>query len=465
MSDLLIPVGNLSSDAGKAPNKTGAKQPRKARAYPLSYAQQRLWFVGELEPDTAAYNIPCALRLEGVLDRPALQRSLNEIVRRHDSLRTSVVVHEGKPVQKIAAERELAIEERDLREIPPGERYDEAKRLIEALARIPFNLSRSPLVRVSLLQLSEQDHILLVVMHHIVSDGWSIGVMVREFTQLYEAYVNGKESPLDEPRIQYLDYTVWQHNWLKGEVLEEQLAYWRAQLADVPALEYPADYSRAHAGEHAGAIVDWKLPEKLSSDLNELSRREGVTLFMTLLAAFQLLLSRYSGQNDIAIGTPIAGRRSTETEALIGFFVNTLVLRTNIDSEASFIKLLAGVRATTLEAYAHQDVPFEKLVEELQPKRDPSRTPFFQTMFVFQNAHQGAIELSGLKLSEIEIGLGTTKFDLKITATETKGIIRGNVEYRADLFRESSIRRLLDHWEGCCLRSSAIRKSKFAVYP
>ena len=447
MSDLLIPVGNLSSDAGKAASKTGRKQSQKARAYPLSYAQQRLWFVEQLEPATAAYNLPCALRLEGALDRPALQHSLNEIVRRHETLRTSVIVHQDMPLQKIAPELELAIEEKDLRDIPSGQRYDEAKRLIEAMARTPFDLSHAPLMRVTLLQLSEHDHILLVVMHHIVSDGWSIGVMVREFSQLYEAYVNGKESPLDEPKIQYLDYTVWQHNWLKGKILEEQLAYWRKQLADVPVLEFPADYSRAHFREQAGAKIDWKLPEKLSSDLNELSQREGVTLFMTLLAAFQLLLSRYSGQNDIAIGTPIAGRRSTETEALIGFFINTLVLRTPVDSDASFIQLLERVRTTTVEAYAHQDVPFERLVEELHPKRDPGRTPFFQTMFVFQNAPQGAIELPGLELSEIEIGLGATKFDLKITATKTKGIIRGNVEYRADLFRENSMRTLLEHWE------------------
>ena len=334
-----------------------------------------------------------------------------------------------------------------MRDIPSGERYDEAKRLIEAMARIPFDLSRAPLIRVNLIQLSEQDHILLVVMHHIVSDGWSIGVMVREFSQLYEAYANGKESPLNEPRIQYLDYTIWQHNWLQGNALEEQLAYWRKQLADVPALEYPADYSRAHPGEQRGGTAHWKLAEKLSFDLKELSRRENVTLFMTLLAAFQLLLSRYSGQNDIAIGTPIAGRRSTETEALIGFFINTLVLRTRIDPDASFSELLAQVRATTVTAYAHQDVPFEKLVEELHPKRDPGRTPLFQTMFIFQNAPQGAVELPGLKLSEIEIELGTTKFDLKLTATETNGIVRGRLEYRADLFRESSMRRLLKHWE------------------
>ena len=446
MSDLLIPVGNLSSDAGKASGKTGQKPPQKARAYPLSYAQQRLWFVEQLEPGTAAYNIPCALKLAGSLDRAALQRSLNEIVRRHETLRTSVIVHQDKPVQKIAPELELAVEERDLRDVPAGQRYDEARRLIEAIARVPFDLSHAPLMRVVLLQLGESDHILLVVMHHIVSDGWSIGVMVREFCQLYEAYVNGKESPLDELKIHYLDYAIWQHNWLKGAVLEEQLVYWRKQLTDVPALELPADYSRAHVQEQAGT-VDWRLPEKLSSGLNELSQREGVTLFMTLLAAFQLLLSRYSGQNDIAIGTPIAGRRSTETEALIGFFINTLVLRTQIDSDVSFIELLQHVRTITLDAYAHQDVPFEKLVEELHPKRDPGRTPFFQTMFVFQNAPQSAIELPGLELSEIEIGLGATKFDVKITATKTKGMIRGNMEYRADLFRESSMRTLLERWE------------------
>ncbi|HET8890742.1 MAG TPA: non-ribosomal peptide synthase/polyketide synthase, partial [Candidatus Angelobacter sp.] len=354
---------------------------------------------------------------------------------------------EGRPVQKIAAERELAVDERDLRDLPSSERYDEAKRLVEAMARVPFDLSRSPLVRVTLLQLSEQDHILLVVMHHIVSDGWSIGVMVREFSQLYEAYAKGEESPLDQSRIQYLDYTIWQHKWLHGEVLEEQLRYWRDQLADLPVMEYPSDYSRPHSGEQPCATITWKLPEKLSSDLSELSRRESVTMFMTLLAAFQVLLSRYCGQSDIAIGTPIAGRRSVETEALIGFFINTLVLRTRIDPAVSFPDLLAQVRAATLAAYEHQDVPFEKLVEELRPQRDLGRAPFFQTMFIFQNAPQGAVELPGLKLSEIEIESAVTKFDLKLTAMETNNIVRGRLEYRADLFHGRSMGRMLEHWE------------------
>lgn len=419
----------------------------KARAYPLSYAQQRLWFLEQLEPATAAYNIPCALRMEGDLNISALKRSLNEIVRRHETLRSNIVVHKGAPLLRIAPATEPALDEADLSDLPEDRRYDEARRLMGAMARTAFDLARAPLIRVSLFRLGESDHVLLVVMHHIVSDGWSLGVMVREFSELYGSYAGGRPSPLEDLKIQYLDYTIWQRNWLKGEQLAEQLSFWRMQLADIAELDWHSECSLTCHEKAEGAVVECDLSEAISHDLNQLGRREGATLFMTLLAAFQILLGRYCGENDIAIGTPVAGRRSAETEALIGFFVNTLVVRTRLDTALGFLSLLSQVRDTTIAVYTHQDVPFEKIVEDLQPKRNLNRTPFFQAMLILQNMPETVFELPGLKLSEIEVDSGAPKFDLKLTAIEVNGGIRAKLEYRTDLFTETRVRRLLDYWQ------------------
>jgi amino acid adenylation domain-containing protein len=447
MSDLLAPVGNASPGQHDPQERANSKRSKKTKAYPLSYAQQRLWFVDQLEPGSSAYIIPRLLRLKGQLNQQALNRSLEEIVRRHEILRTSFVVHEGIPLQRISAEAELRVEEIDLRSIPEAEREIEARRLAQVGTNEPFNLGRGPLLRVKLLQVGAQEYLLLLTMHHIVSDGWSMGIIVREFAALYQAYCAGRPSPLPELKIQYLDYTMWQRGWLQGEVLQEQLAYWRKQLEGVPALDLPADHARLAAGSEAGATLGWTLSQDLSTQLQQLSQREGATLFMTLLAAFQVLLSRYSGQKDIAVGSPIAGRRLTETEDLIGFFVNTLVLRTDLDGNPNFRELLRNVQETTLNAYAHQDVPFEKLVEELRPERDLSRTALFQAMFVLQNAPVAELELPGLKLSEMEIGSTAAKFELELMAMEVRGTITGMLIYRTDLFHESSMQRLLGYWQ------------------
>jgi amino acid adenylation domain-containing protein len=311
----------------------------------------------------------------------------------------------------------------------------------------PFDLQREWLFRGQVLRLGEDEHVLLLTMHHIVADGWSLQIMVREFSELYAAFIRNEESPLEELKIQYADYATWQRNWLQGDVLEEELAYWRGQLSEVPALELPTDQLRSSTENLAGATLSWELPPQLSCELRTMNRREGVTLFMTLLTGFYILLSRYSGQKDIAVGVPVAGRRLKELEDLIGFFVNTLVLRTELESGGSFRELLRKVRETTLEAHAHQDVPFEKLVEELRPERDLARSPFFQAMLVLQNAPAAQIKLPGLKLSVMEVEATTAKFDLLLTVSEEVERIQGTLNYRTELFSESSMKRLLEHWQ------------------
>jgi amino acid adenylation domain-containing protein len=417
------------------------------QAVPLSFAQQRLWFLDQFVPNSPTYNINIALRLQGELRLEVLEWALNEVVRRHEVLRTRMEVVEGQARQIIASNAAVSIAVTDMSQLEPGDREAVIARWIREEAETPFNLAHGPLLRIKLLQRQEQDHVLLLTMHHIVSDAWSMGIMVREFSHFYEAKLLGRESPLPELPIQYADYAVWQRNWIQGEMLERQIAYWRTQLAEPPVLEMPTDYAREASKSETGASAKWVLSEELSRNLKDLSRREGVTLFMTLLTAFQLLLSRCSGQNDISIGSPIAGRTRTELEGLIGFFVNTLVLRSDLSGSPTFRELLARIRETTLTAYAHQDVPFEKLVEELQPRRDLSRSPLFQAMFVLQNAPMVELELPGLKLSLMERVAETVHFELLLTAAEENGRIAGGLSYRTALFAERSIHRLLAQWQ------------------
>ena len=416
---------------------------------PLSFAQQRLWFLDQLEPDAAAYNIPAALRLRGPLDAAALQRSLSEIVRRHEALRTTFAVLHDEPRQLIHPPRPVELPLFDLSALGAAEREREARRLVGAEAVRPFDLAGGPLLRAGLVRLGEEEHVALLTMHHIVSDGWSIGVLVKEVAALYEAYSTGHESPLAELEIQYADYAVWQRGWLQGAVLEEQLSYWREQLAGAPAvLDLPTDRVRPPKQSYRGAVHTFALSEELSRELHALSRREGCTLFMTLLAAFQVLLSRYSGQEDISIGTSIAGRTRAETEGLIGFFVNTLVLRTDLSGGGvSFREALRRVREVTLGAYAHQDVPFEKLVEELQPTRELSHSPLFQVMMVMPNAPEEALALSGLALSAEAGQSGVAKYDLSLAVGESKAGIEGAIGYSTDLFDAGTIARMSEHFE------------------
>ncbi|WP_147333293.1 condensation domain-containing protein, partial [Archangium gephyra] len=330
---------------------------------PLSFAQQRLWFLDQLEPDSPLYNLPAAIRLEGTLDLAALRHGFQELVRRHESLRTTFRSEAGQPLQVIAPSVSFPLELIELSGVPSEQREAEVLRLAQEDAQRPFNLSTGPLFRTHLLRLSANEHVLLLNMHHIISDGWSSGVLVRELAALYEAHLQGKPAALPELAVQYADYALWQRQW-RSEVLEQQLSYWSKQLAGMPqALELPTDKARPPVQSFRGASIPVVLSKPLSEKLEQLCEREGVTPFMALLAAFQLLLSRYSGQEDIAVGSPIAGRQQAELEGLIGFFVNTLVLRSRVDARASFRSLLSQVRSTTLDAFEHQDVPFEKLVE------------------------------------------------------------------------------------------------------
>jgi amino acid adenylation domain-containing protein len=412
----------------------------------VSFAQQRLWFLDQLAPGGSAYNIPAALRLKGKLEVETLERSLEEIVRRHEALRTSFAVNEEQQPEQVVKpvwQVKLAVE--DLSELPEQEQV--IAELAAAEAQRPFDLSDAPLWRARLLRLGPAEHVLLFTMHHIISDGWSLGVLVRELSTLYQAYQAGAvESPLPELTVQYGDYAEWQREWLQGAVLEEQLSYWREQLGDGgEVLELPSDRVRPAVQSYRGARQKFELEAELSESLRGLSRHEGATLFMTLLAAWQTLLWRYSGQTAISVGTPIAGRAELETESLIGFFVNTLVLRTELTGEPSFRELLKRVREVCLGAYNHQDVPFEKLVEVLQPERSLSHTPLFQVMFALQNAPMGRLELPGLELSELnpaDEGL-TEKFDLVLTMQEGGGAISGTLSYSTDLFERETIARLV----------------------
>ncbi|HKT49921.1 MAG TPA: amino acid adenylation domain-containing protein [Candidatus Angelobacter sp.] len=413
---------------------------------PLSYAQQRLWFLDQLEAHSAAYNMSFGCCLSGELDTEILYISLNEIVRRHEVLRTSFPAINGKPTQRISRDLTLPIDEVDLSSLPREEREKEIQLLIRAESAVGFDLAQGPLLRVKLVRSAERKHVLLLTMHHIVGDGWSSGIMLREFSQLYAAYIQGNGSPLPELKLQYTDFAIWQRDWLQGQLLAGQTSYWRQQLAETEPLELPLDYTRPAIESNAGAMLPWTLPDELSTELRTLTRKEGVTLFMTLLAGFQLLLSRYSGQNDISIGTPIAGRRWLETEDLVGFFVNTLVLRTQLDDDFSFVELLHRVRQITLDAYQHHDVPFEKLVEELHPERDLSRSPLFQVMLAFENVLQNKMDLPGLTLTQIEVGSGLAKFDLLLRVDDVGSTVQGALIYRTELFAESTMQRLLTHF-------------------
>jgi amino acid adenylation domain-containing protein len=424
------------------------REAARPRTVPLSFAQQRLWLLAQLDPESSAYNISRALRLEGELNVPALRQTFNKVVARHDVLRGTFDLVEGQPVQLIATHLEIDAPVVDLEGLSANDRGAEITRLVAAETQRPFDLSRDALLRTSLLRLGHQDHVLLLTMHHIVSDGWSLGILVRELAAIYQATIEQQPIALPEPAIQYADFALWQREWLKGEVLEEQLSYWRQQLADAPAvLNLPIAKPRPAMQTTRGAHITKTLAPELHSALIDLGRREGVTLFMTLLAAFQTLLYRYSGQQDMVVGTPIAGRNRTETEDLIGFFVNSLPLRTDLSGDPTFRELLSRVRETALGAYDHQDLPFEKIVEELQPERSLGHSPIFQVMFVLQNQPQAGFALSGLKITPVNRESDSAKFDLTLYMTERDDGLSCWLEYNTDLFEAGSAERLLEHFE------------------
>ena len=414
---------------------------------PLSFAQQRLWFIEQMETGNPFYNVPVAVRLKGALNVPALQQTFTEIIRRHESLRTNFVTVDGQPMQNIDVARPAHLPVLDLSDLEVAERDAEARRLTAAEMVKPFDLTCDQLLRTTLLRLADDEHIALLTMHHIVSDGWSMGILIREVVALYKAYSAGESSPLAELPIQYADYAAWQREWLTGEVLQGQLNYWKQQLNGAPpVLEIPTDRPRPTAQSHQGAFVSLALGRQLSEQLNELCQKEGVTLFMLLLAAFQTLLSRYSGQKDIIVGTPIAGRTQVETEGLIGFFVNTLALRSDLNGNPTFREFLQRVREVVLGAYANQDIPFEKLVEELAPERSLSRNPLVQVVFSFQNTPQGTLEMPGLTLSPFGGENRTAKFDMTLGIVENPEGINAVLDYCTDLFDEATAQRMLSHF-------------------
>ncbi len=470
-------IAGLPPDDERA-DPTAAWDAEDVFVFPASYAQQRLWFLDQFEPNSPYYNIPTAVRLRGRLDTAALGGSVNEIIRRHEALRTTFAAPSGTPLQVIAPGLTIPVPVVDLTGLSGAEREAEAQRRAVAEARRPFDLARGPLLRVTLLKLGPEEHIALVTMHHIVSDGWSIGVFVAELAALYNAFSQDQghavlaPSPLPDLPIQYADYAAWQQDWLQGEVLDQHLAYWRAQLASAdgssrgsPVLELPTDRPRPAIITNRGASLSIKIPKWLTDGVKKLSRQEGCTPFMTLLAAFQMLLGRYSGQTDISVGSPIANRNRAEIEGLIGVFINTLVFRTDLAGEPTFRELLHRVRETALGAYAHQDLPFEMLVEKLQPERDMSHAPFFQVMFILQNAPNRAEELPGLSLEQLDVDMGTATFDLTLSMAEELDGFDASVEYNIDLFDATTMARLLGHFRNLLEGAVATPDQRISLLP
>ena len=414
----------------------------------LSFAQQRLWFLDRLDPAGGLYNVSGGVRLRGALDTEALERSLQELVERHEALRTNFLEIEGRPVQKVRERSGLTLRMVDLSGLGEAAREREAERLSSSEGRRGFDLAGDELLRVLLLKTGEREHVLLLTLHHIVTDGWSMRVLLKELGQLYGAYIRGEQSRLAPLPIQYRDYATWQREWLRGEELKRQLDYWAGQLGGRNfTLELPGDRLRPPVMSYRGASAEVELSAETSAQVSGVSRREGVTVFMTLLAALKALLYRYTGEPDIPVGTPIANRRQEETEGLVGLFANTLVLASTVRADESFRHFLKRVRETSLGAYTHQDVPFEALVERLQPERDLSRTPLFQVMFAYENGAPDELSLEGLEASSFEVGAETAKFDLTFYLHERDGKIVGRVEYSTDLFERETIERMVGHYE------------------
>jgi amino acid adenylation domain-containing protein len=416
---------------------------------PLSFAQQRLWFLHQLSPDSTAYNLLEALRLEGALNLVALEQSLTELIRRHEILRTTFPMVDGKPVQRIAPPSTVTWQIEDLQGLSTEEQTAQFRQMAIAAALKPFDLAGEPLVQFTLLKLSPYSYILLLKMHHIIYDGWSLSIFFGELSQLYEAFTQGLPSPLAELPIQYADFAVWQRQWLTGEVLDRQLNYWREQLAGLtPILELSTDYPRPPVQTFQGGVECFQLDRHLTQRLKQLSQESDATLFMTLLAAFLVLISRYSGQLDLVVGSPIANRNSKSVEPLMGFFANTLAFRGNLSGNPSFREFHEQVRQTTLSAYAHQDLPFEMLVEKLQLDRDLSRNPLVQVLFSLQNTPQSSSNLSGLIIENMPLPLDVrARFDLEVNYWEIPGGLEGVWCYNSDLFDATTITRIGEHFQ------------------
>ncbi|MDJ0732574.1 MAG: amino acid adenylation domain-containing protein [Nostocaceae cyanobacterium] len=433
--------------------------------FPASFGQKRLWFLDQLEPGSPFYNLPFAVRLKGNLNIPILEKSFQTIVERHEALRTALITVNGEPVQAIAPEIKLTIPVVDLEGFPESERENQALQIATQEAQSPFVLSEFPLVRVKLLRLQEQEHILLLSVHHTVFDGWSIGILLKELAAVYTAFSTGQAVILPDLPLQYADYSMWQQEWLQGEVLEKQLGYWQQQLADISPLQLPTDKPRPASQTYEGETYSWQIPPDLTTALEGLSQRAGVTLFMTLLAAFNSLLYRYTGHDDIVVGSAIANRTWAESEGIIGLFVNTLALRTQIDGNPSFEELLGRVRDTTLAAYAHQDLPFEKLVGELQIERDLGRNPLFQVWFALDNVPMSTLQIGDLVLTPIKVKKRTSQFDLSLDISVGEQGLTGEIEYSTELFTSTTITRMVEHFHTLLYGIVANPQAKLSELP
>ena len=423
-----------------------ARQPRDTHRFPLSFGQQRLWFPSQIQTGNPAYNMAYAARLTGLVDVTVMEKALNEIIRRHESLRTIFPDQEGQPFQMILPSSKAYLPTIDMHALPTDEREAIAFQLLQEGSLLPFDLRRGPLLRTILLRLEKEEYLFLLSIHHIVADGWSIAVFIREFVALYTAFLEDSPSPLPELPIQYVDFARWQQNWLCDEMLNEQIAYWRSQLAGMPlSLKLPLDHPRPALQTNNGARRAFALSPSLTASLKELSNREGVTLFMTLVAAFQTLLHVYTGEDDMVVGTDVANRNRVETEELIGFFSNQLVLRTDVSQNPPFLELLKRVRDVLLGAYAHQDLPFEKLVRALNPKRNLSYTPLFQVKIGFLSLPLLPQTFSSLKLEAVPLE-GTAKFDIELSLWDSADGINGFFEYNTDLFDAATIVRMQEHF-------------------
>jgi alpha-ketoglutarate-dependent taurine dioxygenase len=439
----------LMSKKAPAARDAGIPRRRTNEPCPLSFCQQRLWFLDQLSPGSSTYNIPNNLvRLGGPLNVDALRQALTVIVARHEVLRTNFAVVKGSPVQVIAEPRPVELPLKDLRRLAGPQRQAELQRLLEVEARLPFDLARDVMLRPTLYRLADEEYVFQLMTHHIAWDPWSKGIVYRELAVLYEGYLLGRPARLPEPSIQYADFALWQRQWLSGEVYEQQVGYWKRQLAGAAhRLDLPIDQPRPPVQSFRGAKYLFALPTALADAAKALSRQEGVTVFMTFLAAFKMFLYCYTAQEDISVGSPIAGRNRVETEGVVGFFINTLVLRTDLSGDPTYRALLQRVREVTLGAYAHPDLPFEKLVEALRPPRDPSRNPLFQVNFRVQTAPSPPLRLAGLGVEPLQlIDTATSKFDLALELSALEGF-GGYFEYNTDLFDEATIHRMRDELE------------------
>ncbi|MCA9946737.1 MAG: AMP-binding protein, partial [Anaerolineales bacterium] len=436
---MLAEEGVETSTGPTIPQRTNLDQS------PLSFAQQRLWFLEQLEPGSPVYHIPAAFRLRGVVDTAVLQQALNQLAQRHESLRTVFIAEEGTPFQKVLPEIELPLHVLDLRRTVDNEQV--AEKQLFAETQRPFNLKLGPLFRTTIFQLDDDECIILFMMHHIISDGWSMGVLFEELTAVYNAILHSEPADLPDLPIQYADFAEWQRNWLQGDVLDEQIDFWKDHLYGGPSLlELPLDKPRPNNKTFKGQRQPVTLNSAIADGLQALARQEGATLFMAALALFKVLLTRYTGQESVVVGSPVANRNRAEIEGLVGFFVNTLALHTDVSDAPTFRQLLARVKDGALGAYDHQDVPFEKLVEELQPERSLNYNPIFQTLFALETAVRSPLQFDGvISGRSLEVDFGAAKFDLSLSLTVEEDGLIGSFVYNVDLFEPETLARMAGH--------------------